>query len=460
MTVFCSLDNEGIAAAIRSARRRVILCTSGFTDPVAAALIAQTRSLSRDNVRAVVDATDGAARSGYGYFDAVKQAHDEGVDIRKEPGLRLSVLIVDDEGWCFALPPLLVEDVAERAVAPNAVRLSESQVKALADSIAPPPPVPEIAKPIVPPPDLIKGEVPNAMPPGAPDRPVVSPPPASPSPKATPSVPEIGKNPLRADEVAATVQRLEANPPQKFDLARKVLIFNAYIEFVEIELNGTQIDRHRVQLPKELILAASDEETRKRLKASFDLIKDNSVLKREADGLRKKVDEVRNKMARSTGKRFGTIVLRAHKDAVEKRIAELQKEVEAFKRNVLVRVENELNSSRAQLVKNLVPIIKKNPPVDLKFSIAGRLTNEVVARYLERKLGDVFPKPEELVGQMELTYSFKGVTYPTLNEPGFQEAVRKAYPDENFDKPFEESIGVKAAPLVRTGSSGGQRDLI
>lgn len=450
MTVFCSLDNEGIASAIRTARRRVVLCTSGFTDPVAVALIAQTRSLGKDNVRAVVDATDGAARSGYGYFDAVKQAHDEGVDIRKEPGLRMSVLIVDDDGWCFALPPLLVEDVAERAGAPNAVRLSESQVKALADAIAPPPPVAEIPKPIEPAPDATRGELPSSAPPPA----------AIPSSKATPSVPEIGKSPLRANEVAATVQRLEENPPQKFDLARKVLIFNAYIEFVEIELIGTQIDRHRVQLPRELILAASDEETRKRLKASFDLIKDNSVLKREAAALRRKVDEVRNKMARSTGKRFGTIVLRAHKDALEKRIAELQKEVEAFKNNVLVRVGNELISSRAQLVKNLVPIIRKNPPVDLKFSIAGRLTNEVVARYLERKLGDVFPKPDELVGQMELTHSFKGVTYPTLNEPGFQEAVRKAYPDENFDKPFEESIGVKAATSSRAVTPGSGGDLL
>jgi len=423
MTVFCSLDNEGIAAAIRAARSRVILCTSGFTDPVAAALIAQSRSLGRENVRAVVDATDGAARSGYGYFDAVKQAHDEGVDIRKEPGLRLSVLIIDDEGWCFALPPLLVEDVAERAVAPNAVRLSASQVKELAESIVPRPPSTAI-------------------------------------PNATEPVGEIGKSPLRAVDVAETVQRLEANPPQKFDLARKVLIFNAYIEFVEIELNGTQIDRHRVQLPQELILAASDEETRKRLRASFDLIQDTSVLKHEADSLRRKVNEVRNKMARSAGKRYGTIVLRVHRDALDRRISGLQVEVERFKKNVLARVEKELRSSRAQLIKNLVPVIKKNPPQELTFGASGRLTKELVERFLERKLNAIFPKPEKLVEEMELTCNFKGVTYQTLNEPAFQDAVRKAFPDEAFDKPFEESIGVKATTNARAATPGNGGNLL
>lgn len=447
MTVFCSLDNEGIAVAIRTARRRVILCTSGFTDPVAAALVAQTRSLGRDHVRAVVDASDGAARSGYGYFDAIKQAYDEGVDIRKEKGLRLSVLIVDDEGWCFALPPLMIEDVAEHAVAPNAVRLASSQVKELADSIVPSP-VAGVSRPAVTP--LSR----------APDAPVVPPPPTSPIPQAIPSAPEIGKTPLQADEVAETVRRLEVNPPQKFDLARKVLVFNAYIEFIEIELLGTQIDRHRVQLPKDLILAASDKETRKRLQASFDLIKDTSLLKREADALRSKVDEVRTKMARSTGKRYGTILLRSHKEAIEKRILELQREVEAFKGNVFVRIGNELRSSRTQLVKSLVPIIRKNPPVELKFSVSGRLTNEIVAAYLERRLNDVFPKPEELISQMELTYSFKGVTYPTLNELDFQETVRRVYPHEDFDKPFEESIGVKASSTMRAASFGSNGSLL
>lgn len=412
MTLFCSLDNDGIAKAINGATRNVILCTPGFTDNVAVALIEKTRLLGRANVRAVVDASDSAARLGYGYFDAIEQAYEADVDIRKEPGLRLSVLIVDGAGWCFALPPLLVEAVAEHAVAPNAVRLSEDQAKALTSAIAP---QSATTSPIEP----------NTR------------------------QPEIGKSTLAASEIAETAARLESSAPQKFDLARKVMIFNAYVEFVEIELHGTQIGRRRVKVPQDLILAASDEATRKGLSASFELIRDESTLKREAEGLRRKVDMVRNSMAKSIGSRYGTIVLSAHRAALENRIESLQKEVLTFKDSMKNRLAKELEASRAQLIKSLVPVIKTNPPEDLKFSVTGAVTIAIATRYLERRLEAVFPKPDDLLGEMELTCTFKGVTYQTLNEAAFQKAVRDAFPDMDFDKPFEESVGVK---VVQTGA--------
>lgn len=408
MSLFCSLDDSRIADAVRRAERRVVLCTSGFGDPVAAALIDRTGQLGRENVRVVVDGSDTAARSGYGHFDAIAQAHSEGVEIRKEPGLRLSVLIVDDEGYCFALPPLLVEDVAENAVAPNAVRLSPDQIAAIVAAVAPTP---------------VRTH---------------SDPPA-------PVSPQIGESPLSAREVAETTERLEANPPQKFDLARKVTIFNAYVEFVEIELIGTQIDRHRVQLPRDLLLAASDEATRKRLSASFDLIRDTSALKREADALRKNVDAVRREMTRPLGKRYGVVMLRAHRNELERRIEALRVEVEKFKATVRQRLEHEVTAARAQLMKSLLPVMRRNPPNELRYSVTGRLTSEIIERYLARKLDGVFPKPETLVGEMELALTFKGVTYQTLNELPFQVAVRKHYPHVDFDKPFEQSVGVKAA---------------
>ena len=341
MNLFCSLDDSRIADAIRGAKRRVLLCTSGFGDPVAAALIDRAAAIGRDNVRVVVDGTDIAARSGYGHFDAIAQAHSEGVEICKEPGLRLSVLIADEEGYCFALPPLLVEDVAENAVTPNAVRLSQDQIAAIVEAVAPTP-VPTLA--------------------GA----------------VAPVRPQIGESPLSAREVAEITERLEANPPQKFDLARKVTIFNAYVEFVEIELTGTQIDRHRVQLPRDLLLATSDEATRKRLSASFELIRDTSALKREADALRKKVDAVRREMTRPLGKRYGVVMLRAHRNELERRIEALRVEVEKFKASVKQRLEHEVTVARDQLVKSLLPLIRRNPPNELRYSVTRRLTNEAI----------------------------------------------------------------------------------
>jgi GTP diphosphokinase / guanosine-3',5'-bis(diphosphate) 3'-diphosphatase len=52
--------------------------------------------------------------------------------------------------------------------------------------------------------------------------------------------------------------------------------------------------------------------------------------------------------------------------------------------------------------------------------------------------GSTFPKRAELIGEMKLEFSFKGLTYETLTNPTFQEGVRKAYAYGDFDKPFYE----------------------
>jgi hypothetical protein len=138
MSTFETIDDSGLAHRIRDARERVLLCAPGFGDPVAAALIEAHGRLGPECVVVVVDGTAQAARLGYGHFDAVGQLSQAGVAIRVEPGLRLGTLIVDDQGWCFATPPLLVDATMERAVAPNAIRLVPAQIDSLATAISPP----------------------------------------------------------------------------------------------------------------------------------------------------------------------------------------------------------------------------------------------------------------------------------------------------------------------------------
>ena len=44
--------------------------------------------------------------------------------------------------------------------------------------------------------------------------------------------------PISKVDVQRTVDDLKANPPMKFDLAQKVRVFNAQIEFVDFEVRG------------------------------------------------------------------------------------------------------------------------------------------------------------------------------------------------------------------------------
>ena len=79
-------------------------------------------------------------------------------------------------------------------------------------------------------------------------------------------LPQIGRSSLSAEQVKKVEAELVNNPPQRFDLARTLNVFNAYIEFIELRLTGMQITRHTVKLPQDLILALRDEATSRRLR--------------------------------------------------------------------------------------------------------------------------------------------------------------------------------------------------
>lgn len=208
MALFETLEGAVIAARIRNAGRRIMLCTPGFDDIVGTALIEAHRRLPEGSVDVIVDGSDQAARLGYGYFNAVKQVSDAGVPIRVEPGLRLGLLVVDEQGWTFTSPPLLVDATMEAGAAPNAMALTAQQV---AEAVS----------------ALVRRPAPEGTSPTA-------------------SQPELGQRIATPAEIEKTHAALTVDAPQRFDVARKVTVFNAFVEFVEIELLGTQLGRQRV----------------------------------------------------------------------------------------------------------------------------------------------------------------------------------------------------------------------
>lgn len=51
--------------------------------------------------------------------------------------------------------------------------------------------------------------------------------------------------------------------------------------------------------------------------------------------------------------------------------------------------------------------------------------------------------PEDLITDMRLDIQFRDVTYETLCEDGFFEALQEAYPRVNWKKPFDEFNAAK-----------------
>lgn len=406
MTVptFLHLSSRQAADLIHQARAQVLYCAPGLQQPLAAALVNSRRSLGQEAVRVVLDVTDSTARMGYGDFEAVELLKEGDVDVRVEAGLRACVLVCDDIGYAFFAPPMLVETQDDQHVGPNALALHPAQVQAVLGTLFPPP--------------RAAGQLPT---------------------------PEIGKKALSAQHLQQVKESLDANPPQRFDLARKVNVFNAFIEFVELRLTGLHIARHTVQLPRDLVLALRDDATAKRLLTTFKLVSDQSKVAREATDIDQRVRALRDKYTRSLGDGLGSVILRSKRQAFSAEVKGIREAIEKFQLKVVERLDKELADSRKKLVEGLLPAVKKATPPALQAQVSGKPTVDVLRRYLDDELMRVFPSAQSLIGEMKLELVLKGVTYETLSNPVFQERVRAAFPYENWDKPFRE---FEAVPMT------------
>lgn len=403
------VSDEAAARSIRAARGRAVYATPGVTDTVAAALIEAHGRLGRANVRVVLDGSAQALRLGYGQADSMSMLLEHGVDVRVEPGLRLSLLVVDDKAAVFMLPAMMVED-PNIPRGPNALLLPSEQVDSVLRMVAP---------------DLC----------------------AAPTDGSNSSQqPAIGRSALGAEQVKKVEAELVNNPPQRFDLARTLNVFNAYVEFIELRLTGMQITRHTVKLPQDLILALRDEATTRRLRTSFNLVDGGSKVGRDAESVETRVRHLRDRFIRAVGD-LGTITLRSKRKEVDALIESIRADIERFRNTVVERLTKEIEASRAKLVIGLTPALRKKPPQDLLDQVSSKVTTEHVARYLAHRLAEVFPRAETLVGEMKLDCVRKGVTYETLASGDFQQKVRDAFPYEDWDKPFAEFAAATAVQL-------------
>jgi len=70
----------------------------------------------------------------------------------------------------------------------------------------------------------------------------------------------------------------------------------------------------------------------------------------------------------------------------------------------------------------------------------GAPTNDTIKNWLNRTLDSVFPKADTLIGDMVLECDFKDITFETLNEDGFLDSIKNAFPDFDWDKAHSEFL--------------------
>lgn len=233
---------------------------------------------------------------------------------------------------------------------------------------------------------------------------------------------------------------LKENPPQKFDIARRLRVFNAYFEFVELQLLGAHIERKTVRIPNH-ILGVLDGEAREQLRAQFRIVPDGDALSGERLGQARDLIE---KQFLTVIPTYGVVVKRSVKSKFESAVNELRTAVEEFGKKLRDELQASIERQRAALVDAFLPRLCQRPPQE--WSLFGKPPEaENVKSMLEQELKRAFGTADRLIKKMEVKLLFKGVTYEMLTDPKFLDACAKAGFDlEKLHDEFDAAKAVAA----------------
>ena len=208
MQVFRSVQDEDLVRSIENASTRVVFVAPGVSEAVSDALVACMEDGRADQFMIVLDADEESCRLGYCDAPSLEKlsatAQQCDIPLRRQPGLRLGLLMTDDEVLIWTPTPLMFEAPRQNAE-PNGMMLTPRTFV----------------------------ELPQVM--GV-------------DPETTDAPPEIGMDTLKLEEVKKVVAAIKAAPPAPFNLARLSRVFSAKFQFIETVLRGAELTKREMRL--------------------------------------------------------------------------------------------------------------------------------------------------------------------------------------------------------------------
>ena len=219
MKTFCAVNDAVLIDLVASAKQRIVFVAPGLTAVVADALGRRFAEIDGLDITVVLDADEDVCRIGYGEVKALERLHalaqKKGFWLKSQPGLRVGVLLADEQTLVWSPTPRSVEAPPEFSsqFAPNGLLLGRSPGEQLAHAIA--------------------AEGTNTGPRDA----------------------EIGRSAITPEQVQETVEAHRRNPPIPVDLARVTRVFSSKLQFIELKVTRAKLSLSKLSVPNQLLNA-------------------------------------------------------------------------------------------------------------------------------------------------------------------------------------------------------------
>lgn len=332
---FTVATDEAVISLIQSARRRLVVIAPAVSRSVADALAARFDDLAELDVRVIVDADAEVYRLGFGEKEALqvirKAATKNLFDLREQPGVRIGVIISDEDTMVFAPVSKNIEAGSESSGKPNAIILRGTASEGIARA-------------------------------------------AGVERAGEGSIGEIGNAALDPQKVEAMQADLERNPPAKFDIARRLNVFTSRVVYVEFEIKNFALGRKGVPLPDDFKTASTkalQAQISSRLRAPMAEIGEVEVLVGDGESATTaKIDDgwLRNERKKIEDlytfqiDNFGRVILREDRQNFDKAVKEFATVVERYHAKVREALDAHRKTFRENFVAEFLPRWKEAPP--------------------------------------------------------------------------------------------------
>lgn len=401
VSTFLAVNDRELVNRVGSATRRIVYVAPGVSKAVADAIGGRLSETDSLDVIVVLDTDEDVCRIGYGDVKGLATLHElavqQHVALRKQAGLRVGVLIVDDDLVIWSPTPQSIEEARIDASKPNGLALGSTPVETLIAAIAP------------------EGS------------------------DTTTADAEVGIQAVTPEDVQTTVEAVKKNPVIPVELTQVTRVFSTALQFVELKVTHAQVSKMTVTIANDLLNADAREALRDLLESkiqAFGEVRDivipvpmftpdgepvfDKAGKRlqeqvsEADLSRRRV-EIERRFLFRVGK-YGTLVEKSRRLQFEAAAEALKTQLIEHHAGVMANLDEIVQTVKTEAIEL----------VETRLNQRNQTLNEFSRAEIEERLTEQFKRRQG--AKPDVSYIYKAVTYEHTQSGEFRKLVQEALP--------------------------------
>lgn len=240
------------------------------------------------------------------------------------------------------------------------------------------------------------------------------------------------------------VARLQKDPPKKPLLHRALLVYQGKFQMAELEFKGANLHAMKVKIPSNA-LPFKDAELQKAIETNLRLFDQSHSQSFMSPFFQFKieVEEIRRKFLVYLRTIDKSIIAKEASNSFKDEVVKLQEKASKLEEKLINNLQEAISDTRERIKTSLINFFKNNVPDKFKLLQDKTLNKELENHATEIVSKIKFPMAKDILGKIEIKYSFYDITWETLNNKEMLSEMVKKGMISPKEKAHIESNGVE-----------------